>query len=69
MIAHTPAVELLLNGKSLGKVATPKSGYIFAFKDIQWGNGTPAARQFQRGQRKTCRYRIDNYAGPHSESS
>jgi beta-galactosidase len=63
VIANTPAVELLLNGKSLGKVATPKSGYIFAFKDIQWEPGTLTALGFN-GAKETCRYELTTAGAP-----
>jgi beta-galactosidase len=43
VIANTPTVELLLNGRSLGKVSAPKDGYVFAFPDVAWEAGTLTA--------------------------
>jgi beta-galactosidase len=40
VIANTQSVELLLNGKSLGAVAAPDSGYIFAFPNVSFVPGS-----------------------------
>jgi beta-galactosidase len=43
VISNTKPVELFLNGKSLGSVAEPEDGYIFAFRDIAFAPGTLSA--------------------------
>jgi beta-galactosidase len=62
VIANTEAVELLLNGKSLGKVTTPKTGYVFAFPDIPWQPGTLTAIGSNDGK-EACRDELIT-AGP-----
>jgi len=40
---HCDAVELFVNGKSLGKSSTPTNGYIFAFPQIEFAAGKISA--------------------------
>ena len=40
---HCDAVELFVNGKSLGKSATPRNGYIFAFPKVAFEPGKISA--------------------------
>jgi beta-galactosidase len=40
---HCDAVELFVNGKSLGKSTTPRNGYIFAFPDVAFEPGKISA--------------------------
>jgi beta-galactosidase len=63
VIANTQAVELLLNGKSLGKIMTPKHGYLFAFPDITWEPGTLTAVGFNNGK-EACRYELTTAGAP-----
>ena len=56
------AVELSVNGKSLGRVDHPEDGYVFAFKDVAWTPGTIKAVGFERGQR-VCEHELTT-AGP-----
>jgi len=56
------AVELSVNGKSLGRVDHPEDGYVFAFKDVTWTPGTIKAVGFERGQR-VCEHELTT-AGP-----
>ncbi len=37
---HCDAVELFVNGKSLGKSSAPTNGYLFAFPEIKFAPGT-----------------------------
>jgi beta-galactosidase len=62
VIANTQAVELWLNGQSLGKVAKAKDGYVFAFPDVKWAPGTLKAVGFTDGK-ETCRHELTT-AGP-----
>jgi len=43
------AVELSLNGRSLGRVERPENGYVFAFKDVSWAPGTLKAVGYRQG--------------------
>jgi len=47
---HCDAVELFLNGKSLGKNTTPASGTIYAFRDVAFVPGMLKAVATQDGQ-------------------
>ena len=40
VVANTESVELILNGKSLGVISKPESGYIFAFPDVEFVPGS-----------------------------
>lgn len=40
---HCDEVELLVNGKSIGKCSTPTNGYIFAFPQVQFEPGKISA--------------------------
>ena len=62
VIANTQAVELFLNGKSLGKVSTPEDGYVFAFPDVKWEAGTLQAVGYNDDQ-EVCRHELAT-AGP-----
>jgi beta-galactosidase len=57
VIANTQAVELRLNGKALGKVSTPKNGFIFAFPDVKWEPGALTAVGFNDGK-EACRHEL-----------
>jgi len=47
---HCDAVELLVNGKSLGKSSAPQNGYIFAFPEIKFEAGKISAVASAKGQ-------------------
>jgi beta-galactosidase len=40
VIANTPSVELILNGKSLGVNTTPENGFTFAFPNVKFEPGS-----------------------------
>ncbi len=46
---HCDAVEMLLNGRSLGKVAAPADGYVYAFPDVSFAPGELKARAIRGG--------------------
>jgi beta-galactosidase len=50
VIANTQAVELVLNGKSLGRNAQPTNGYVFAFPNVTFSAGTLKAVAMNDGQ-------------------
>jgi beta-galactosidase len=56
------AVELSVNGKSLGRLDHSEDGYVFAFKDVAWTPGTIKAVGFERGQ-SVCEHELTT-AGP-----
>jgi beta-galactosidase len=62
VIANTQAVELLLNGKSLGKNTEPADGFVFAFPDIAWQPGTLKAIGSSDGS-EVCEHELTT-AGP-----
>ncbi len=47
---HCDAVELFVNGKSLGKSTTPTSGYIYEFPNVAFAPGKITAVATSRGQ-------------------
>jgi beta-galactosidase len=62
VIASTQAVELLLNGKSLGKNTEPTDGFVFAFPNIAWQPGTLKAIGSSDGS-EVCEHELTT-AGP-----
>ena len=63
VIANTDTVELLLNGRSLGKSSTPQSTFIFAFPDIAWQPGTLKAVATSKNNLKPVEHELTT-AGP-----
>ncbi len=59
---HCDAVELFVNGRSLGTNAAPQDGYIFAFPDVAFAPGRIRAAGLRRGQ-PACGDEIET-AGP-----
>ena len=57
VISNTQAVELRLNGQLLGKVSTPKDGYVFAFADVKWEPGKLTATGYNDGK-EVCRHEL-----------
>ena len=47
---HCDAVELFVNGKSLGRANTPTNGYIFAFPEIKFAAGAIKAVALAKGK-------------------
>jgi beta-galactosidase len=62
VVANTEAVELQLNGRSVGKVLTPKDGFVFAFPDVKWEAGTLTAIGLI-DSKEACRHQLTT-AGP-----
>jgi beta-galactosidase len=62
VFCNRDAVELSVNGKSLGRVDHPEDGYVFAFKDVAWTPGTIKAVGYDHGQR-VCEHELTT-AGP-----
>ncbi|HEY2882817.1 MAG TPA: DUF4982 domain-containing protein, partial [Pirellulales bacterium] len=62
VIANTPAVELFLNGQSLGVKEHPKDGFVFAFPDVVFQSGTLKAVG-RREETATCQHELTT-AGP-----
>ncbi|HTQ38199.1 MAG TPA: DUF4982 domain-containing protein [Pirellulales bacterium] len=62
VIANTQAVELLVNGKSLGKKTDATDGFVFAFPDVSWEAGTILAVGYNDA-REVCRHELTT-AGP-----
>jgi beta-galactosidase len=50
VIANTPAVELIVNGKSLGVNSKPESGWIFSFPNVEFAPGTLKAVGLNAGK-------------------
>src|SRR5262249_14182931 len=57
VIANTKSVELLLDGKSLGKNSNPQDGFVFAFPDVKWEPGTLQAIGHNDGK-EVCRHEL-----------
>jgi beta-galactosidase len=47
---HIDSVELLINGKSIGKDTQPDDGFIYAFPDVKFQPGTITAKAYANGQ-------------------
>ena len=62
VFANTGAVELFLNGKSLGRSDKPQDGYVFAFPDVKWEPGTLLAVGYNQGS-EVCRHELQT-VGP-----
>ena len=60
---HCDAVELFVNGKSLGKSSTPTNGYIFAFREIKFAPGTIKAIA-SAGGKFLCEHEIKTAGEP-----
>jgi beta-galactosidase len=48
--SNIDTVELLVNGKSIGKDTTPDDGFIYAFENVQFQPGTITAKASLKGQ-------------------
>ena len=57
VIANVHAVELRLKSQALGKVASPKNGFVFAFPNVEWEAGTLTAVGFNKGK-EVCRHEL-----------
>ena len=60
---HCDAVELFVNGKSLGKSSAPTNGYIFAFPEIKFAPGTIKAIA-SAGGKVLCEHEIKTAGEP-----
>ena len=63
VICNCPAVELFLNGQSIGKSSSPESGYIFAFPKVAWQAGTLKAVGTDKEGKVACAHELTT-AGP-----
>ena len=54
VICNCPAVELFLNGQSIGKSSSPTDGYIFAFPKVAWQPGTLKAVGMDKEGKVAC---------------
>jgi beta-galactosidase len=61
--SHCGAVELSLNGKSLGRVAKPTDGYVFAFPDVAWSAGMLKATGYRDGK-PACTHELTTTGEP-----
>ncbi|MDH7599587.1 MAG: DUF4982 domain-containing protein [Sedimentisphaerales bacterium] len=59
---HCDAVELLVNGRSIGLAKTPKDGYVYAFGDVTFEPGIIKAIGYN-GNKVICSHQIQT-AGP-----
>lgn len=55
VISSAPEVELLLNGKSLGRNKRPDYRFLFPFPDIRWESGTIEAIGYDTAGNEICR--------------
>jgi beta-galactosidase len=63
VIANTPSVELLLNGKSLGKSSEPKDGFVFSFPDVLFEPGKLEAVGSNDGK-EVCHHALETAGAP-----
>ncbi len=63
VICNCPAVELFLNGRSLGKATRPRDGFVFSFPQVEWQAGTLKAVGMEADGRVACSQELAT-AGP-----
>ena len=63
VISNTKSVELLLNGKSLGKNSTPTDGFNFAFPNVAFEPGSLVAVGYDASGKEVARQELQT-AGP-----
>ncbi len=63
VISNCDAVELYINGKSLGKKDHPTSGYIFSFENVSYQPGELKAVGYKNGG-KACEYSLKTAGEP-----
>ncbi len=63
VICNCPAVELYLNGRSIGKSASPHDGFVFAFPNVAWQPGTLKAVGMTKDGKVACSQELTT-AGP-----
>ena len=51
VVSNCDAVELFLNGTSLGKNTTPRNTFLFTFSNVAWQKGTISAVAYKGGAR------------------
>ncbi len=60
---NVSSVELLINGKSVGKNGNPKDGYIYAFPDVAFAAGTIKAVAYDKDGKPVVEHELKT-AGP-----
>ena len=63
VICNCPAVELFVNGRSIGKSTRPTDGFVFAFPNVAWRPGTIKAVGIASGGKPACEHELVT-AGP-----
>jgi beta-galactosidase len=63
VICNCPAIELFLNGQSIGKSASPSDGFVFAFPKVVWQPGTLKAAGMTKDGKVACSQELTT-AGP-----
>ncbi len=59
VVSSAESVELLLNGKSLGRVTTPEYRFLFTFPNVAWQPGVLEAVGYDAAGNPICRDRHD----------
>jgi beta-galactosidase len=63
VICNCPAVELFLNGQSIGKSTDRSDGFVFAFPNVAWQAGTLKAVGRDKDGKAACGHELTT-AGP-----
>jgi beta-galactosidase len=63
VICNCPAVELFLNGQSIGKSTHPSDGFVFAFPNVAWQPGKLMATGMTKDGKVACSQELTT-AGP-----
>jgi beta-galactosidase len=63
VICNCPAVELFLNGQSIGKSTNSSNGFVFAFPEVAWQPGTLKAVGMEKDGKAACSQELTT-AGP-----
>ena len=63
VICNCPAVELFLNGQSIGNSTNPSDGFVFAFPKVAWQPGTLKAVGMKQDGKVACSQELTT-AGP-----
>jgi beta-galactosidase len=63
VVCNCQAVELFVNGRSVGKSAQPRDGFLFPFPDVEWQPGTIKAVGLNDGK-VVCRHELETAGQP-----
>ncbi|MES2475307.1 MAG: DUF4982 domain-containing protein [Verrucomicrobiota bacterium] len=66
VVSSATEVELILNGRSLGRIAKPRHRFLFTFADVAWQAGLIEAIGYGADGREICRTRHETSGAAHA---